>query len=733
MLKPVIKNIPDELKAIPNWVNWKKDKIPVNPSKVSSNASSTNKDTWSEFDKAKDNLAKKQILGIGFVLTNTDDLIVIDIDNCVDKKTGRLDDVADFWVTQFDSYTEVSPSGTGIHIFVRGPNIGTGKNLPKKYSSKEMGFEIYCTGRYFTVTGVPLKEYDECGDLIYNACAVNMFYNTYFKKGRKENTWRPCDGPLEEGSRNTTLQAAIGSLTRMVTDNASDDYTIEMQEDFIETIIYHYNEDYISPPLSDKEITNQILSSHKYLNENKLAEDDSAEEADEEIAYSGNDEFNPRDVIKDYAFITNQNKFLHKQHDILLPREALDISTGHMKFYKKTKEGRRQVSFPEYFKLSQSKTVVSNITWSPKREEIYKERSGSLIYNTYKPISHDHLKKSVSKSDISLYIDLLKYVIPNEAQRETFIDFLAFTMQYPEKKINYSIILGSEYEGVGKDLLLRPVVNFMDNHCKEITVEMLHSDFNHYLYGVKLLIVQEIFTSSYRDKKEIETKLKTLAAAPPDKLSVNKKNMQPLEIDNIVNLVATTNHDDALPITNADSSRRYYAIWSEVKPKSSEYYTKLVKWMYEDGGMDLVAGYLINKNVSKFKYARSPAKTLFLEKLADSSKDNLYHRIKLLREEDVVPFNKDLVKIQDVISALDDPKLNPQHVARSLSQLGMINLGTTKGGNKKKVIKKAGKTSAVNIFVNKNYDKYKDMPGSKIVSAYENNHPSYSKGKSARK
>lgn len=725
VLKPIVKNIPDELKALPNWVNWKKNKLPVN-SRTNKAASSTDKKTWSEYDKAEDQLKRAGILGLGFVLTNSDNLVVIDIDNCIDKD-GNLAPIAEFWINQFDSYTEVSPSGTGIHIFVRGHNIGTGKNLSKDRSKQKIGFEIYCTGRYFTVTGVPLEDYGECGDIAFNPTVVNLFYNTYFKKSRRESSWRPSDGPLAEGSRNTSLIQTAGSLARSVYDNASDDYSIEEKEEFLETVLYHLNDDYLDPPLPSKEIDNIINSAFKYLGDHEATETSGTEEADEDVAFSGNDEFNPRDVIRKYAFVTQQNKFINKETCSLLSREALDISTGHMKFYKKTSDGRRQVSFPEYFKLSSGKTVVDNVTWSPKREEIYTDTTGGDVFNTYKPLPMHTLPSKVKAPAIAPYLDLLRHVIPEKEHQEVFLDYLAFTLQHPEVKVNFGLILGSEYEGVGKDLLLRPVVEFMGRQCQEVTTEMLHSDFNHYLDGTKLLIVQEIYTSSFKDKRAVESRLKNFTAAPPDRLSVNIKNTHPFYIDNILSVIATTNHDDAIPVTNADTARRIYAIWSDVQPKSSEYYRDFAHWLYKKKGYLQVVGHLAERNVKQFNYTRSPGKTEFLERLSDSSQSSLFHRIKLMYENSQPPFNRNLIKVEDVIQALDDPRVNPKDVAHSLSRLKLPYFGAGTHGAKRLNIKRAGKTLPIKIYAVRAVETYNEMSGANLIKKYEQNHPAYSR------
>jgi hypothetical protein len=83
--------------------------------------------------------------GIGFVFTPEDDLCGVDLDKCLDPETGEIEDWAREVIGELDSYTEISPSGTGVHILARAA-LPEGRNRRGR-------FEAYDRGRYFTVTG----------------------------------------------------------------------------------------------------------------------------------------------------------------------------------------------------------------------------------------------------------------------------------------------------------------------------------------------------------------------------------------------------------------------------------------------------------------------------------------------------------------------------------------------------------------------------------------------------
>ena len=152
--------IPQELLALPNWVGWKlqleegkEKKIPLN-AKTGRFASSTDSSTWSTFDRALqhyEQLKGHGVDGLGFMFSEDDQIAGIDLDDCRNPETGELNAFAKSILERMNSYTEKSPSGEGLHIFVKGNLPGKGINLGN--------IEMYDNKRFFTVTGQALAEY----------------------------------------------------------------------------------------------------------------------------------------------------------------------------------------------------------------------------------------------------------------------------------------------------------------------------------------------------------------------------------------------------------------------------------------------------------------------------------------------------------------------------------------------------------------------------------------------
>ena len=89
--------------------------------------------------------------GIGYMFSESDPYVGIDLDGCI--VDGKLITTAQQIVDFCNSYTEISPSGNGLHIFVKG---SLPEGMPNKVAMDAQGYkaiEIYARLRYFTVTG----------------------------------------------------------------------------------------------------------------------------------------------------------------------------------------------------------------------------------------------------------------------------------------------------------------------------------------------------------------------------------------------------------------------------------------------------------------------------------------------------------------------------------------------------------------------------------------------------
>lgn len=216
-------NIPDELKKLNQWVcALEGSKIPMMAIE-NSVASSTNPDTWCDFDTALESMNKSHYDYCGFVFADNG-YVGIDIDRGYDDY-GLISDIGADIIGECKSYTEKSRSGRGFHILLRGTLPFTGRN-------NLAGVEIYKTSRYFIMTGDILLY----KDIIENQDAIDYVVERYFHENRdkRDNTrtdryriyeprWekpitdgkiklRPIYPKIPNGSRNICLTSLAGML-----------------------------------------------------------------------------------------------------------------------------------------------------------------------------------------------------------------------------------------------------------------------------------------------------------------------------------------------------------------------------------------------------------------------------------------------------------------------------------------------------------------------------------------
>ena len=168
----------NELKSLKQWVAFqliwnekkgKNGKLPKDP-RTGNNAKANDPATWGTLDEALYCMQKCNYDGVGFEFANG--YMGIDLDNVINEN-GKISDIAKEIVDSLDSYTEYSPSGTGLHIIVKTSLNQIGSR------NDNIGLEMYNSGRFFTVTGRP---YGKPKPIQERTDKVKMIYAKYLNR-----------------------------------------------------------------------------------------------------------------------------------------------------------------------------------------------------------------------------------------------------------------------------------------------------------------------------------------------------------------------------------------------------------------------------------------------------------------------------------------------------------------------------------------------------------------------
>ena len=181
-------NIPQELRVLKQWVCANEgSKVPMQAT-CDRPASSTNPTTWASFEDAVLAVNNGYYDYLGFVF-NDNGIVGIDIDDAITSleltslTEGRISlhsasDLAANILRLCDTYAEVSKSGTGLHILLKG-------DIPFKGRNNLDGVEMYKDARFFIMTG---DMYTDCYTIEDNQYALDQIVARYFPETRERKT-----------------------------------------------------------------------------------------------------------------------------------------------------------------------------------------------------------------------------------------------------------------------------------------------------------------------------------------------------------------------------------------------------------------------------------------------------------------------------------------------------------------------------------------------------------------
>lgn len=224
--------------------------------------------TWNTFDNAYSCIERGQCQYVGYVFSGNG-IVGVDLDDAFED--GVLTDKAADIIDRCKSYTEISKSGNGIHILMKG-------HLPFDGSNNRDSVEIYTDKRFFILTGRSVMY----KDLVENQEAIDWIISEHFsvkrvEKDDKIKVVKPkiyekkveynngklkiSYPPITPGSRNCCLASYVGSLLG------------RYPEEEIHRKTHKMNLLKCQPPLPTDEVDNIIRSIMKYSTSRGLSAD----------------------------------------------------------------------------------------------------------------------------------------------------------------------------------------------------------------------------------------------------------------------------------------------------------------------------------------------------------------------------------------------------------------------------------------------------------------------------
>ena len=262
---------------------------------------------------------------------------------------------------------------------------------------------------------------------------------------------------------------------------------------------------------------------------------------------------------------------------------------------------------------SQGARSLVGITYAAG-ESVLVARDGDVYANRWR--NARPLVNKEAKVDITPWLEHCERLVPEASEREHLFNVMAYKVQHPEVKINHAVLHGGD-QGCGKDTLWAPFIwavcgpgmknrGLLDN-------DTLGSQWGYQLEA-EIIILNELKEPEAKERRALANKLKPIIAAPPEMLSINRKNMHPYDMVNRGFVLAFSN--DPVPISIDSQDRRWFCVWSSAPRMNPDEAFALWNW-YKGGGFEAIAAWLYQRDVSAFNPAAAPAWTEFKANLVE--------------------------------------------------------------------------------------------------------------------
>lgn len=643
--------IPVELKQINSWLCWslvktskskgdKPQKRPVLPAH------------WLEFGirlaKWKDKAHQmsfedayelyennENIHGIGFVPSPENEIIVIDYDRCLSAdKTPMLGDKRTKHIQQLckESFTEVTVSGKGLHVYLKG-KLPTGR----KNKGSTIGVELYpgLSQGFIATTG---EVFDDSPLVLADgATTIVKHLQEFFGETGQANDKPAYSIPdsLGEGNRNSGMTQICGWL-----------YSQGMQKSDILTYLLKYNEFKVVPPLSETE----VLAIHKSISKAQEAKDAVKEQ---ELQSYLNDIYHIR---------THAMWFDFKGH-VLVSAESLN-TTYYNKEFKGKKDSLPLIS--NWLKAQANFKSAENVSWLPvpygTEQRIIQSDNGATMVNTWRGFAVEP-----KEGNVQPWLGHLAHVVPEEDYRSALLWWIAYTIQHPNKKVSWQpIVLG--ISGAGKDALFMPIAKILGRAYKSIGNKDIKGDYDDGLWQTKLLHISE---ASGLKGSTIDFYKRITAPESDSMMLLNIKGQKKVEQPNICNVLVITNNLDAMKF---DITERRAFILHAPTVMTEEQKTKYFEEWMHIGGAEALFHYLLQYPLTDHTPTKLPFLTTHFYEMFDMTRDKDESSIKYDWEDSKGLFKHDFVQFRTLSEQY--PDLSKAKLKQALELFGFVKVDT---------------------------------------------------------
>ena len=402
--------------------------------------------------------------------------------------------------------------------------------------------------------------------------------------------------------------------------------------------------------------------------------------------------------VERIAYMMKQKKFYDLEDKEMYDSEAIDVK--YAKYFDS------KYTPLKFWKLHKDSKVCVDFTYKPNDENRFVYVDKKLMINVYE-------KNDIQpdpKADTDIFYALLKHVIPHEVERNHFLDWYAFPLQHPGKKIRHALILQSDGFQLGKGSLfdLHRDILGKSNTRKIELAEALDKGKNYLLNYQTVLIDEAKSSGSWSEKAQLINTLKTIITE--GSVGIRQLYKEYSEQDTITNYWINTNYRDAFPLPANEVRYWVYFCPNQRNQKMlDEFHLQRLSGTLAPG----VMAELLDRDLSKFNPLAPAPHTIYRDQMSKMADRPLNDFIKEQFEQEVFPFDRDIMSTVELFDYLKiEKRLKVTRIREVADALSLI------GGVCKKQIPIATVGNRATVWIIRNHDDYKDLNGADLARKY---------------
>lgn len=387
---------------------------------------------------------------------------------------------------------------------------------------------------------------------------------------------------------------------------------------------------------------------------------------------------------KGLVYVTSNNTFYRASTDRRFTPEVLDL------MYSVPAIGEEKPMRPRDYCIQIADVPqVEALRYEPARGKTRIYSEGGVPYvNTYRP---DYPQPDPARADEAgeVVLDHLGKLIAEPEHRQTLLDWIAYNVQHPGKKIRFAPLIQSG-EGAGKGTLFEfcMVVLGRRNTAKVNGKHVMEGQYNDWAYGKQVVCIEEVRIVGH-NRHAVMDSMKPLIT--DDTIGVNQKFEDYRTVPNNTNYILFTNYHDALAIR--EEGRRYFVLSSplqmpeHIEAIGGEKHFDRVHAMIRDNAAGLRAFFEQWAISPSFKPEGRAPLTRYLREFAEAAQSPLTAAVKQLLEDGPEALvQEDLLSFQCLRGRLESMRCgdpSDQAIAGVLRELGWTKEGRFSIGGQK--------------------------------------------------